>query len=246
MGFDDAIVGLGGGGFFTAAVVAVLLGLRHATDPDHLTAVSTLLLAERRMGARSAGRLGFFWGLGHATTLFGVGLPLVLLGTRLPDALQRVAEALIGLMIVGLAIRLLLRWRRGYFHEHPHRHGSAWHSHPHVHEHAGSAGHPLVHDHAHAESLGRSPRAAFGVGLLHGFGGSAAFTALLAGAVSGRAAGVVVLFLFALATAASMTALSSLFGSALARGPLRRLAAAVPALGALSLFFGVWYGLAAL
>jgi ABC-type nickel/cobalt efflux system permease component RcnA len=245
-GLDDTIAGLGGGGFAMAMVVAVLLGLRHATDPDHLTAVSTLFLAERETDARRARALGLFWGLGHATTLLALGIPLVLVGAQLPGAAQSAAEVLIGFVIAALAVRLLLRWRRGYFHAHPHRHGSVWHSHPHAHEHAGSAGHPPVHEHGHAESLGRSPRAAFGVGLLHGIGGSGAFAALLVGTASGRAAGVVTLALFALATAVSMAVVSSLFGKVLARGPAtRRLATAIPLLGAFGLLFGLGYALGA-
>ncbi|MFN8205772.1 MAG: hypothetical protein U0S48_24720, partial [Solirubrobacteraceae bacterium] len=66
---DDAIAHLGaGGGLWLALLVAVLLGLRHATDPDHLTAVSTLVMSDPRDGSRRAGRLGLAWGLGHATT----------------------------------------------------------------------------------------------------------------------------------------------------------------------------------
>jgi high-affinity nickel permease len=134
-GLDDAIAGLAGGGFAMAMVMAVLLGLRHATDPDHLTAVSTLVLSERRQSGRRAGLLGLCWGLGHATTLFALGVPIVFAGRYLPDAVQAGAEAAIGLVIAALAVRLLVRWRRGYFHAHSHSHGSVRHSHPHVHEH---------------------------------------------------------------------------------------------------------------
>jgi ABC-type nickel/cobalt efflux system permease component RcnA len=247
MGLDEAIAGLAGGGFAMAMVVAVLLGLRHATDPDHLTAVSTLVLSERWSQRRSAGALGLFWGLGHAATLLALGVPIVFFGPYLPAAIHSGAEALVGLVIVALAVRLLVRWRRGYFHAHPHSHGAVQHSHPHVHEHSRSARHPGLHGHRHAESLGRSPRAAFGVGLVHGVGGSGAFAALLVGATSDRIEGIVTLFLFAGATAVSMALVSSAFGRAVVRGPaLRRLAGAVPVLGALSLLFGSWYALGAL
>src|SRR5687768_8751251 len=91
-----------------ALLAAVLLGLRHATDPDHLTAVSTLVLSDRRHGTRRANLLGFAWGLGHATTLFAFGLPVILFGRHLPSPLQRAAEAAIGVTIIALAARLLL------------------------------------------------------------------------------------------------------------------------------------------
>ena len=73
-GLDEWIASLGGNGAMALAV-AVLLGLRHATDPDHLTAVSALVLSDQRDGARRAGALGLAWGLGHATTLLAVRAP---------------------------------------------------------------------------------------------------------------------------------------------------------------------------
>ncbi|HKG17758.1 MAG TPA: hypothetical protein VKA96_08730, partial [Solirubrobacteraceae bacterium] len=70
-GLDERIATLGAGhGLLVVVAVAILLGLRHATDPDHLTAVSTLIASDHERGSRRAGRLGLSWGLGHATTLF--------------------------------------------------------------------------------------------------------------------------------------------------------------------------------
>ena len=92
--------------------MALLLGLRHATDPDHLTAVSTRVASEDD-GARRSHRLGLAWGMGHALTLFAFGLPVVLFGDELPEGAQRGAELAVGLIIVALAVRLLVRWRAG-------------------------------------------------------------------------------------------------------------------------------------
>ena len=227
-------------------LVAVLLGLRHATDPDHLTAVSTLVLSEDRGGARKAGVLGFAWGLGHATTIFGFGLPIVLFRAHLPEMIQRGAEAVIGLLIAGLAIRLLVRWRRGYFHAHSHAHGGVRHAHPHVHEQAPARHEAAGHSHPHAEGLGRTPLAAYGIGLVHGVGGSAMVGLLVVGAAASPALGVVALLLFAAGTAVSMALVSAAFGYALARGPLSRLVGPLmPAVGLASLIFGVWYAVGA-
>jgi ABC-type nickel/cobalt efflux system permease component RcnA len=251
---DDAIAGLGGGGLAMALVVAVLLGLRHATDPDHLTAVSTLVMSEGddppcggQAAVRRAGRLGLAWGVGHALTLIVCGLPVVLFGRGLPDAVQHAAEVAIGAVIVALAIRLLIRWRRGYFHAHPHRHGERWHAHPHAHEDAFAGAHPDVHEHAHPEALGRSPLAAFGIGVVHGLGGSAGVAILLVGAIPGRLDAAIALTLFAVATAVSMALLSTGFGYALGRREIaRRFERLVPALGTVSLVFGAWYAAVAL
>jgi ABC-type nickel/cobalt efflux system permease component RcnA len=248
-GLDDAIAGLGGGGGIVVALaVALLLGLRHATDPDHLTAVSTLVMSEQRAGgARRAGRLGAAWGLGHALTLFVLGLPVVLFNDKLPRWLQQSFELAVGIVIVALAVRLLLRWRRGYFHVHVHTHGELKHAHPHVHERAPVDPHPHAHAHKHAPQLGRSPAAAFGIGLIHGAGGSAGVGVLLVAAIPGRAAATAALAVLAGGTALSMTAVSAAFGGALTRGGLpRKFELAAPVLGCFSLLFGLWYGLAAL
>jgi len=247
LGLDDWIVDLGGSGIM-AFVVALLLGLRHATDPDHLTAVSTLLLGSEGNAPRRASSLGLAWGLGHATTLVAFGLPVVLFHQHLPNWVHRVAELAIGLVIIALAVRLLVRWRRGCFHVHPHTHGSVRHAHPHAHEHAhGLTANPMPHVHVHAESLGRTPLASFGIGLVHGLGGSAGVGVLVVGAVSDRLHGVLALLVFAAGTALSMALVSTAFGYALARGVVRRrLRHLVPVLGSASLLFGAWYSVGAL
>lgn len=244
-GLDHWIAGLGrGGGVVIALLVALLLGLRHATDPDHLTAVSALALSDEERGAKRAGVLGLWWGLGHATTLVLFGIPALLLRRYLPQPAEHVAEALIGAIIVALALRLLHRWRHGYFHSHPHRHGESWHSHPHAH--TGHGEHKPQHSHPHEEGFGRSPLAAYGIGLVHGMGGSAAVTLLLISAIPQRLEATAALVIFALATAASMCLVSLGFGTVIASRLLaRRLESAVPVLGLLSLAFGVFYGLAA-
>jgi ABC-type nickel/cobalt efflux system permease component RcnA len=245
-GFDERIAVLqSGDAVLVVIAVAILLGLRHATDPDHLTAVSTLIVSDEERGTRRAGLMGFSWGLGHATTLFAFGLPIVLFRSYLPEWLQRGAEVAIGLVIMALALRLLVRWRAGRFHAHAHRHGDL--EHRHLHHHAPDQ--ETHHGHRHqAESLlGRSPRQAYGIGLIHGMGGSAGVGVLLLAAISDHAVGVLALFLFALCTAISMAMASSAFGLALTRGPVvRRFSAVAPALGLFSLGFGAWYALGAL
>jgi len=224
-------------------VVAIGLGLRHASDPDHLAAVSTLIASEAEDGTRRAGRLGLAWGLGHATTLALFGLPIVLFQAYLPDAAQRGAEALVGVVIMLLALRLLVRWRSGQFHAHAHRHGQSEHRHLHPHD-----DQRLNHDHAHEPEvrLGRSPAQAFGIGSVHGMGGSASVGVLVLATIPDHVEAVAALMVFAVGTAVSMAALSSAFGYAITRGPvLRRTLAFAPAMGVLTLAFGGWYTLGA-
>src|SRR6059036_3265648 len=111
-GLDDKITGFSDGTtLLVVAAVAVLLGLRHASDPDHLAAVTTLVASGKERAGRSAARLGLVWGLGHATSLFVFGLPIVLYRAYLPVSVQRDAETAVGVMIVVLAVRLLRRHR---------------------------------------------------------------------------------------------------------------------------------------
>jgi high-affinity nickel permease len=245
-GLDDRIAALGtGDAFLLVIAVATLLGLRHATDPDHLTAVSTLIASGEEQSGRRAGLLGLSWGLGHATTLIALGLPIVLFDSYLPHRVEQCAEVAIGLVIVALALRLLIRWRRGHFHAHLHDHGP--HSHRHLHPHERPHGPPASHDHGHERRLGRSPLQAYAIGLLHGIGGSAGVGLLLLASIPSHVEGLVALVVFAAFTAVSMAIASTTFGLALSRGPARRgFVTAAPALGALSLTFGAWYALGAL
>ncbi len=233
-GLDQAMAGLAGGGPAVVLAVAVLLGLRHATDPDHLVAVSTLVASEEERPARTATILGLGWGVGHATTLVAFGLPIVLFDGFLPGWAERAAELLVGVVIVLLAVRLLVRWRRGGFHAHAHAHGGTVHRHLHAH---GSS-----REHEHTHTLLRSPAQAYCIGCIHGVGGSAAVGVLLLASIQSRPEAVGALVLFALATAVSMSALSSGIGYALAApAVIRRFERLAPVLAAASLGFGVWY-----
>jgi hypothetical protein len=219
-GLDQQIASLSAGEtFLIVAAVAALLGLRHATDPDHLTAVSTLVASGSDRGPRRAGTLGFAWGLGHATTLFAFGLPIVVARSYLPESVQQAAEFGIGLLIMTLAIRLLVRWRHGQL--------------------------APGHDHR-AQRMGRSPLQAYGIGLLHGVGGSAGVGILLLAAIPDHVEGAIALAVFAGFTAVSMALASTAFGYGISRGPvLRRFVAVAPALAMVSLAFGAWYALGA-
>jgi ABC-type nickel/cobalt efflux system permease component RcnA len=223
-------------------VISLLLGLRHASDPDHLAAVTTLIASEedhRRIG--KAGLMGLLWGTGHATTLILVGLPLVLAGIVMPEPIQQVAETLIGVIIIFLAARLLLRWRRGLYHVHTHSHDRKA-PHRHVHSHA----HSELHEHTHSVPR-RTPFSAYGVGLVHGIGGSGGLTLLLLSTITDKVEAAAALLLFAAGTALSMAFLSTAFGFAIAGGPVgKNFERVAPMLGVLSLAFGAWYALGAL
>jgi ABC-type nickel/cobalt efflux system permease component RcnA len=223
-GLDDWIAGLSdSGSVLVVVLVATLLGLRHATDPDHIAAVTTLVASGRDRAARSAARLGAWWGLGHAVTLVAFGLPILLAERYLPERAQQGAETAVAALIVFLAIRLLLRWRHGVFSTVP----------------GGSGG----DDHRHGV---RTPLGAFGIGLVHGMGGSAGVGVLLLAAIPDSTVAIGALLVLALFTAVSMTLVTSGFGATLTIPSVARSVAGVaPALGIASLAFGVWYAAAA-
>jgi high-affinity nickel permease len=217
-GLDERIATFSDGTTLLIVVaVSMLLGLRHAGDPDHLAAVTTMIASGQERAARRAARLGLTWGLGHATSLFAFGLPVILYSAYLPTAVQKAAETSVGFVIVLLSLLLLLRWRRGAYH------------------------HATVHTHA-----ARTGWQAYGIGLVHGMGGTAGVGLLLLATIQSHLLAVAALAIFAFCTAVSMAALSTGFGLALASAPVRRsFRVLAPALGSASLAFGVWYALGA-
>jgi hypothetical protein len=223
-GLDQTIAHLSGGASVGIVVlVAALLGLRHATDPDHLAAVTTLVASGRDRVARDAARLGAFWGLGHALTLIAFGIPVVLFQRYLPELAQQCAETAVAGLIVFLAVRLVVRWRHGYFDLHPHAHPDQHHTHK-----------------------VRTPLGAFGIGLVHGTGGSAGVGVLLLAAIPSTTVALAALVVLALFTAVSMTIVTTGFGLTLSARPMAAVfATTAPVLGLVSLGFGLWYAAAA-
>jgi hypothetical protein len=110
---------LDGAPLLVALGIAFVLGLRHATDPDHLVA-TTSLVASDGGSTRGAVHLGAWWGLGHAGALVAIGLPLILFKTELPAWLETGAEKAIGVVILLLAARVIFRWSRGRLHTEQH------------------------------------------------------------------------------------------------------------------------------
>jgi ABC-type nickel/cobalt efflux system permease component RcnA len=224
---------LSGAPFLVAMVMAVALGLRHASDPDHLVAVSSLVAADGGE-TRDAARVGGFWGLGHAGALVAIGLPLILLKSALPGWIERGAERAVGLIILLLALRVVVKWIRGDFRAGSHRHPRA-----------ASTGHRHLHhtaepDHAHRV---RTPQQAFGIGVVHGLAGTGAVVLLLIAALPTQLQAAAALLVFAPITAVSMTLCTTAFAWLLTRrliAPLYR-TVLIPAFGLFGLMFGAWY-----
>ena len=219
--------------------IAFVLGLRHASDPDHLVAVTSLIAADDGE-ARAAGRLGAWWGAGHALVLVAIGLPLIALKSGLPGWLESGAEKAVGLMIVALALRVIVKWLRGDYRVASHDHSAAGtdvvHARERRHLHRGPG---ARHRHRHV----RTPQQAFGIGALHGVAGTGAVVLLLIAALPTQLAAAAALAVFAPMSIASMALWTSAFAWVLTRRvvqPVYR-TVLIPALGLFGLAFGLWY-----
>src|SRR5438045_2105739 len=161
------------------AGLGLLLGFRHAFEPDHLAAVSTLATRQGRL--LDACRLGLAWALGHTVSVGMVVGAIILFGLTLPARFAPAADFLVALLLIGLGGSVLWRYARGRWHLHVHAHDQGGEPHLHLHSHA----HEAAHRHAHPRGdAGRS----LGFGLLHGLAGSAAILVLLVAAAPTRGA----------------------------------------------------------
>jgi len=184
-----------------AAVLALgfFLGMRHATDADHVVAVSNIVTRERTL--RAAAPIGALWGLGHTLTILLVGGAIVLFGVVIPPRLGLGMELSVAIMLVllgGLNVRSVLSDARSIASAHGHaHHGHAvLHSHPHALTDAGGLARP------------RSLRPLF-VGIVHGLAGSAAVALLVLGAIGDPLWALGYLLVFGIGTIAGMVLITT-------------------------------------
>jgi ABC-type nickel/cobalt efflux system permease component RcnA len=231
---DDLLTGLfDGAPLLVALGIAFLLGARHATDPDHLVAVTSLVAAEDG-DTRKAASLGAWWGVGHATALLALGIPLIAFKAQLPTGLESGAEKTIGVVILVLAARVVFKWARGDYRAGAHRHEGG-HSHRrHLRRGGGSS-----HRHVRVRSRGQ----AMTIGLLHGLAGTGAVVVLLIAALPSQLEAALALAVFAPMSIVSMTACTAAFAWVLTRPmiePVYR-SVLIPGLGLFGVMFGLSY-----
>ena len=214
-----------------AISLGLVVGARHAFEPDHLAAVSTLVGGTRN--GRSAVALGLLWGLGHTISLLGVGVALVGLDAMMPARLGVAFELAVAAMLVVLGVRSIaggLRNQHG--HAPAHHHGSLFHTH-------GGA-----NDHVH---VGRRAIAwrPLTIGLVHGLAGSGALTALAFAELPSSGARILYMTTFGVGSIAGMAVATGITGvalSQLARGERTRRTLSIAA-GALSCAIGIVWAL---
>lgn len=221
------------------ALLGLMLGMRHATDPDHVVAITAILSNERRLGA--ATRIGLVWGLGHTATVLAVGASIILFKLSIPARLGLAMEFVVAVVLILLGLSAasnLLKHlaRLGLtrldtasaliVHSHPHSHAGNVHRHAHVHPRANEAASapdhssgPLHSDHRLSASmlpdvaLRRRLFKSFGVGLAHGLAGSAAIALLVLGAIPEPLWATVYLTIFCIGTILGMMLITTAIGA---------------------------------
>ena len=210
--------------FFSLLFLGFFLGMRHATDADHVVAIATIVSRERSL--RSSALIGAAWGIGHTMTVMAVGAAIIVFGVVIPPKLGLSMEFAVGIMLVLLGILTLTGMGRAVgaahahanspgghahdLHDHLHAHGDYVHMHPHGHD-------PDAHGHAEDQTpLARLDHSAFGrmafyqwlrpfvVGLVHGLAGSAAAALMVLSIIREPVAALGYLLLFGLGTIAGM------------------------------------------
>jgi ABC-type nickel/cobalt efflux system permease component RcnA len=245
-------------------VLGFLLGMLHATDADHVIAVSTIV--GRQRSAAGAARVGLLWGLGHSLTILGVGSAIIVFNLVIPPRVELALEFGVALMLLLLGVVALGRVRRHVretltsalaeglaehshagpvsdAHLHPHAHGEYVHAHPHGHGAAGHghAGTPLSWlDRRLGGLTVYQALRPVSIGIVHGLAGSAAVALLVLAQIREPLWAVAYLLLFGIGTTAGMTLITTLIAVPFLRShrlPLLNLGLQVMG-GALSLGLG--------
>jgi ABC-type nickel/cobalt efflux system permease component RcnA len=182
--------------------LGLILGLRHALDPDHIAAVTTIVSESRSF--RRSSLIGTFWGLGHTMSLLIAGVLVIALKVQISDRVTLWMEFAVALMLILLGLKAMLKPLRGWrIHVHQHAHGGSSHHHLHLH-------HPseqYTHQHRHLMRAGARP---FLVGMVHGLAGSAALMILVLATIPSAVAGLIYVGVFGFGSVGGMLIMSSL------------------------------------
>jgi ABC-type nickel/cobalt efflux system permease component RcnA len=243
--------------FVSASALAVLglglvFGLKHATEVDHVIAVSTIVSEHRKLSR--AALVGGLWGVGHTASLMLVGIVVLLLRVAIPESVANWLEFGVALMIIGLGAHAFLRAlrRRSDIHLHKHQHDGDDVAHAHVHFHEpGAEAHDTSHGRQHAHAAATHSHAITSIGLkpllvgaMHGLAGSAALTLLVLTQINSAAIGLLYLTIFGVGSIFGMLIMSGLIGLpfALSARRFNGIHYGLQALaGVVSIAFGFWY-----
>ena len=185
---------------FSVLLIGFVLGLRHATEADHLAAVSTIVSEKKNLFTASI--VGGLWGVGHTISLFAVGLIVIFLKLQISPAIESKLEACVGLMLVILGVNALRKlYQSEKIHAHTHEHDG--HAHTHIHTHKNETSEISHHRF--------SPRSVV-VGMVHGLAGSAALMLLVVPTIQSTPVALLYILIFGVGSIGGMMVMSLLIG----------------------------------
>ncbi len=247
--------------FLSIIALGFFLGMRHATDPDHVIAVTTIVSREKQI-SKSAW-IGAFWGIGHTLTIFVVGAAIILFDLVIPPRIGLSMELAVGVMLILLGVMNVVSFFRSVssqsetsasesssavvVHSHAHSHGDFIHTHPHAH---GTGRHTHDPEQTPLAWLDRMflrfkpyrPVRPLIIGLVHGLAGSAAVALLVLATIRDPRWAVAYLLVFGIGTIAGMMIITMSIASTfhIAKGRETFLRGLAMASGVLSLGFGIF------
>ncbi len=187
---------------FTILLYGFLIGLKHATDVDHLAAVSTIVAEKKEL--LSSIVIGGFWGLGHTISLAVAGVFVLFLNFEISENLEKILEFCVGVMLVLLGLNVLRKLLKGItVHIHQHSHGEHKHTHFHFHE---SQEQPDSKSH---HGLELTPQALM-VGMIHGLAGSAGLMLIVIPTIKSKMVGLLYILIFGIGSIGGMILMSLL------------------------------------
>lgn len=222
--------------------IGLVFGLRHATEVDHVVAVSTIVSQHKNV-LRSAA-VGAMWGAGHTASLLVIGALVLLLRVAIPERVSGWLEFGVALMIIGLGISALWRALRRSSEVHVHQHSHDGQSHKHVHFHEKQTRHKPSSHSAHSHDVSRIGWKPLLIGTMHGLAGSGALTLLVLTQISSPWVGMLYLGIFGVGSIVGMLLMSGLIGLpfALTSRNLTHVHHRLQTVAAiLSICFGLWY-----
>lgn len=227
---------------FAILGVGLVFGLKHATEVDHVVAISTIVSRHKNV-FRSA-FVGALWGAGHTASLMAIAVIVLWFRIAIPERVSGWLEFGVALMIIALGVSALWRALRSNRHVHVHQHSHDGLSHTHVHFHEHETEHTPAARSEHSHRVSRVGVKPVMVGMMHGLAGSGALTLLVLTQISSAWVGLLYVLTFGLGSIVGMLLMSGLIGLpfALTSRKLTQAHRGLQTVAAiLSICFGIWY-----
>lgn len=219
-------------GFLSILALGFVLGIKHAIEPDHIIAVSTIASQSKKLFRSTLA--GVFWGIGHTATLFIIGIILIFMKGEIPEKWAMSLEFLVGIMLVYLGLTTVFSLKN--IHVHQHEHDGEEHKHIHSHIHSGT--HEHQHQHKNVSYL-----KSMLIGLVHGLAGSGAMVLLTMSTVKSVWEAAIYILIFGVGTIIGMLFFTTLIGLPFVfsakKVTLNKTLTQIT--GSISIVFGVYY-----